>query len=694
MVSSTKTWRLSDSILLVCLILLVVYTIGLGGYWIASWAYPYWWPKTVPGAAEFDKGSTLMADGDLNGAIEAFGKAIDKNHHHALAVFYQAKARQKLGETNLAIDGYTEALRLHKEIDGMKRDQREKLGPVPLGYELANAYLKRATLLDGAGKPDEAIKDFTEALSLNAESADACCGRGAAYLATGFAEQAIVDINEAIRLDPDSHKAFCLRARADLAAGKQAQAIEDARRAIHLDANCGDAFLTLGSAILSAPSQQRDEAVKALMDAFRLYKAALPPLGREQAIVYYNLSVSLHRAGETAAAKKAFDEALRLDPTKYAAIPPPDFPKRPDPKLVRAQSWLAQNLLDDAIAEFTAILLTDPKNIEALLGHGTAFLRKKDWDAAVEDFNELIKLNPHSAEVYCLRAQAYLGQGDYYRAKLDATQAIRLKPDYARAYLYRADAYCKGKDFDLALANVAEAMRLDRKAGQQDLQAELRARDLYVEIYQAQARAYTDARQWKMAVDSLVAIDKLKETLPFPATAHDRLERQEAQLRQQEAQAYQDLGSNRLKAQNWDEAIGSFEKAISLENDLRRELAPKLAQAHRERGFDRANHRQFPNAVDDLNMALDLDRAFDTDKDIAQTYRVCGLTCRLMAKDCHDRGRIAEEKEQWKYATQYLKRAIWLDPELEYELQRPLENAESNSTRLAALSSATQPIGL
>ena len=65
-------------------------------------------------------------------------------------------------------------------------------------------------------------------------------------------------------------------------------------------------------------------------------------------------------------------------------------------------------------------------------------------------------------------------------------------------------------------------------------------------------------------------------------------------------------------------------------------------------------------------MALHLHRAFDTDKDIAQTYRVCGLTCRLMAKDCHDRGRIAEEKEQWKYATQYLKRAIWLDPELEY----------------------------
>ena len=95
-------------------------------------------------------------------------------------------------------------------------------------------------------------------------------------------------------------------------------------------------------------------------------------------------------------------------------------------------------------------------------------------------------------------------------------------------------------------------------------------------------------------------------------------------------------------------------KAISLENSVR-ELNPQLAQAYREWGSDHANRREFPQAVSDLNMALDLD------KDNAQTCRLCGLTCGKMAKTCHDRRLTAEEREQWDDAIKYLKRAIWLE---------------------------------
>lgn len=127
--SSDRRWpgliEIAFSIGLIgCLLGCIVYSVGQPNY-------QYWWPKTVPGAAEFDSGSVLMADGDLKGAIEAFGKARDKNHHHVLAVFYQAKAHQKLGESVSAIDGFAEALRLDMEIAKMKRDQRETLSPVP-----------------------------------------------------------------------------------------------------------------------------------------------------------------------------------------------------------------------------------------------------------------------------------------------------------------------------------------------------------------------------------------------------------------------------------------------------------------------------------------------------------------------------------------------------------------------------------
>ena len=103
-----------------------------------------------------------------------------------------------------------------------------------------------------------------------------------------------------------------------------------------------------------------------------------------------------------------------------------------------------------------------------------------------------------------------------------------------------------------------------------------------------------------------------------------------------------------------------------------------MARAFRERGFDCAKHREFPEAVADLNNALDLEKAHDPDKDAAQTCRICGLTCCLMARDCHDRRRSADEEQQWEAAIKYFRRAIWLDPDLEYELRRPLEDAKNH----------------
>ena len=325
-----------------------------------------------------------------------------------------------------------------------------------------------------------------------------------------------MDINEAIRLDPDSHKAFCLRARADLAAGKQAQAIEDARRAIHLDANCGDAFLTLGSAILSRQANSATRLSRPLWMPSACTRRRCRRWVREQAIVYYNLSVSLHRAGETAAAKKAFDEALRLDPTKYAAIPrSPLFPERPYPKLVRREVLVGRRTcLTTRLPSLPLFSSRTPRTsrhcwtwycvpTEERLGcRGRRFQRVDQTEPAFG--GGLLPAGPGRF------GPGRLLPGQVGRHPSDSPESrLCPRPPIVRCLL-------QGKGFRSVLANVAEAMRLDRKAGQQDLQAELRARDLYVEIYQAEARLQRMRGTWKMAVDSLVAIEKLKETLPFP----------------------------------------------------------------------------------------------------------------------------------------------------------------------------------
>ena len=93
----------------------------------------------------------------------------------------------------------------------------------------------------------------------------------------------------------------------------------------------------------------------------------------------------------------------------------------------------------------------------------------------------------------------------------------------------------------------------------------------------------------------------------------------------------------------------------------------------------------------DSNTALGI--AYKFDKDYAPVYRLCGLTCCLLAEDCRQRGPFADEKGYWKDAIQFLKWAIRLAPDLEYELRPPLDDAQRNSARLSAPAGST-PVGL
>ncbi len=78
----------------------------------------------------------------------------------------------------------------------------------------------------------------------------------------------------------------------------------------------------------------------------------------------------------------------------------------------------------------------------------------------------------------------------------------------------------------------------------------------------------------------------------------------------------------------------------------------------------------------DLNMALAI--PCKSAKDKARVYLLCGLTDCQMAKYSGEHGSIADEKQEWHDAAQYLKRAKWLSPDLEYEMMRPLEEAQDN----------------
>lgn len=72
------------------------------------------------------------------------------------------------------------------------------------------------------GELDLALERYTEALRFNIANIDALAGRGEIYVTVGEVAKAIADLSAAIKLDPQGERASTLRARAILLAMKRA----------------------------------------------------------------------------------------------------------------------------------------------------------------------------------------------------------------------------------------------------------------------------------------------------------------------------------------------------------------------------------------------------------------------------------------------------------------------------------------
>ena len=86
-----------------------------------------------------------------------------------------------------------------------------------------------------AGRVEEAIAEYAEAIRLDPQFAAAYYNRGQAYFALGQSQRAIPDFDEAIRINPDDPQvafAYVGRAMAHTLLGNDAEAKRDIARAV------------------------------------------------------------------------------------------------------------------------------------------------------------------------------------------------------------------------------------------------------------------------------------------------------------------------------------------------------------------------------------------------------------------------------------------------------------------------------
>ena len=110
----------------------------------------------------------------------------------------------------------------------------------------AERHYIRAQALDRAGKPTQAIEEYTRAILLKPGYHEAFFGRGWVHESRRRHDSAIRDFSKAIDIAPNFVEAYLGRAWAVEQTGKTAEALVELSRVIGLDPNHGEAYFSRG----------------------------------------------------------------------------------------------------------------------------------------------------------------------------------------------------------------------------------------------------------------------------------------------------------------------------------------------------------------------------------------------------------------------------------------------------------------
>jgi tetratricopeptide (TPR) repeat protein len=251
--------------------------LGLAAY--AGW---WLWPRTDVVEVPEDDGQKIeKGDGGRLPPDESRSDPVAK-------LMAQAAGHEQQGEFRLAVDGYTQAIRIEPEkaqaYVGRGRcylqlqeyataisdfEQAKNLDPAQFGTheDFAGAYLARGTQFLQDGMADEAIADFTQAAAHNPRDGRIYSRRGTARFMLNEFREAEEDFTTAIQIDHHDSD-YVRRGRVLQAMGHFDQAIADFQEAARLNPQNGEAHYYRGDCCLEIG--ENDQAISAFSEAIRI----------------------------------------------------------------------------------------------------------------------------------------------------------------------------------------------------------------------------------------------------------------------------------------------------------------------------------------------------------------------------------------------------------------------------------------
>jgi tetratricopeptide (TPR) repeat protein len=366
------------------------------------------------------------ADGNNYAAAQAdYQKYLAQRPNDAAAHFdlgYVYTAQQENGK---AISEYREAIELDPKmiqaqlnlgISLLPDDPQAAIAPLQKAIELNYAFERAHYVLGIAEERSRnaaaAEKEYTVAVKLDPNDADAQAALGRTFLAEGKAAEAEAAFRELLKLKPGSQEAEMGLAQSLLQQKKTADAIDALTAYLNENPNDAKACVMQASALIDLG--KNDEALAALDRAAQSAPETVGAL-KLRSVIYDRKS----------------------DFAKAAAV------------LQKAEAMAPEDA-----------------SIHARLGH--ALLETKNYSGAAHELNEALRLDPSSTDTLRDLVSAEYLQKDFAGTLAALDALARREPPNAGAWFVRASCYDQMSQPEEALADYQKflAMNTDRNSNQ------------------------------------------------------------------------------------------------------------------------------------------------------------------------------------------------------------------------------------
>jgi tetratricopeptide (TPR) repeat protein len=280
---------------------------------------------------------------------------------------------------------------------------------------------------------------WTHALACTADNDTARVNFGAVLLHAGRRDEAVAQFQQALQLNPRSYEAYNDLGYILNQKRQYQEAMVQFQRALQINPGSAEAHFNLGMALLH--TGRRDEAKVQFQQALQINPS--------YEVARNNLGYVLIQMGQYQEAVVQFQRALQINPGSAEA------------HFNLGMALLQMGRWDEAMAQFQQVLQINPRSVEACNNLGYVFLQTGRYPEAMVQFQQALQINPRSAEAHDNLGTVLLRAGRPDEAVAQFQQALQINPDFAGAQFDLGDVLLRLGRADEAMVHYQRALQIN-----------------------------------------------------------------------------------------------------------------------------------------------------------------------------------------------------------------------------------------